>query len=142
MGQDRFGEIGPARAGVADHQLEPRLDRIAAAVMKATGGFDKKNCAARIAEFDDFLPIHDRVNIFIAHAIAALSVPIVQGPAGLLRNTARQKCPRAVFDRRVPQEHEDVNVRQRVIVNVIKLAVVRFFGLIVENGIGFNEPNS
>ena len=110
--------------------------------METPRGFNKKNGAARMAKFDRFFSISDRVNIFVAYAIAALSAPIVQGPAGLFRNIAREKRPGTMLGSCVPQQHKNVNIRQGIIVNVIKLAVTRFIRLIVESGIRFNEPDS
>src|SRR5205823_2264743 len=121
---------------------EPGLDRIAAAVMETSRGFNKKNGAAWMAKFDRFFSISDRVNMLVAYAIAALSAPIVQGPASLLRSVAREKRPRTMLGGCIPQQHKNVNIRQGIIVDVIKLAVAGFVGLIVESGIRFNEPDS
>src|SRR5438094_7489092 len=85
MRHDRFAEIRSAGAGVAEHELEPGLIRVAAAVMETARGFNKKNGAARVAKLHSFLSVNDRVNIRVTNPIAALSAPIVQGPAGRLR---------------------------------------------------------
>src|SRR6266487_2360732 len=135
MRHDHFAEIRSAGAGVAEHELEPGLDRVAAAVMETARGFNKKNGAARVAELDGFLSVNDRVNILIADAITTLPAPIVQGPAGLLRNTARKKRPGAMLGGCVPQQHENINKRQRIVIHVVKLAVMRLVWLIIEGGI-------
>src|SRR5437773_11656945 len=110
--------------------------------METARGFNKKNGTTRVAEFDGFLSVNDRVNILIADTITTLPAPIVQGPAGLLRNTARKKSPGAVLGGCVPQQHENINIRQRIVIYVVKLAVVRLVGLVIESGIGFNKPNT
>src|SRR6266700_6226071 len=110
--------------------------------METARRFNKKNGATRVAEFDGLLSVNDRVNILIADAISTLPAPIVQGPAGLLRNTARKKRPGAMLGGCVPQQHENINKRQRIVIHVVKLAVVRFIGSIVESGVGFNKANA
>src|SRR5437763_14219896 len=91
MRHDCFAEIGPAGAGVAEHELESGCHRVAAAKMEAARGFNEKNRTTRVAELDDFLPVHDGVNMLVGYAGAALSTPIAQGAAGLLLNSARQE---------------------------------------------------
>src|SRR5437773_11816073 len=110
--------------------------------METARGFNKKNGTTRVAEFDGFLSVNDRVDILIADAISTLPAPIVQGPAGLLRNTARKKRPGAMLGGCVPQQHENIDKRQRIVIPVVKLAVGRRAWVVSEGGDGCHNANT
>src|SRR5450755_4592574 len=82
--QNRFTEVGPASAAVANHELKSRLDGIAAAVMEASRRIREQYRAARITEFNHIFSIGDRVNFPIADAVTSPAAPIAQGLRGFL----------------------------------------------------------
>src|ERR1022692_541760 len=74
--QNSFAEVSPAGASVAEHELESRLDGIAAAVMEASGRIDEQHRAARIAEFQNVFSIRGGVNFLVADAVASSAAPV------------------------------------------------------------------